>query len=706
MDQDVNPPRGVSSLSELSVSESGSSFEPPGEIAFTGAEPSRLPRYRPAHLMLGLIVFAVYAGFVVPQWGEGYIDFGDGNYMYIASRIAEGTVVYRDILAPQPPNHLFLGAGLVKLHDAIHPSLPETLQRDHPILIFRAFSLLLQLATFLLVIRLGGRAWGSAAAGIAAGAVYLALPLNLWWGMAYQSEPLEVFFLVAMMNCALGGRSAGDFFAGILAAMAAMTNATAAPFLLILILYMAVANWRRAVRMAVPALVLAGAMTGLMEWYSGGYFLRTVVLDQAGTVPPDDTLNYIRGKLEREGADILFRQGIFIIVGLLGLFRFIRTSPLPAEARGGLVWFCLATLFSFVYVAKGGTVDYIFSLAGPALAIMGGIYWAEIAPLRNEDENGPGHDAPKHWLRAFDSALPRVVALALLALLFAPVIVFYHALWTQQAWELPDLDHAPQLADGTPGPNVQQIEFWIDKYSDPGEPILAPPFYAVLTERDLWGDYSEIFIWTIKYHNDRRADAMEGDGYQKVVKLAKALRNCELPIAIIEMDQTGRLPEIRQALQEAYRPLLEEPYRTLNTRLGIFVPRGEGGGDSARVPPAEAPAGATPALENEPGTAVESRDATGPAVSVPAPEARKDLPTTSPVSSASTAIEAGSEEGPTILLLAPLDEDDTTTLTRGPVPPVESDTVTTGSISPRANRGVGEGNPGPAVTDRATTLPL
>lgn len=679
MDDDVNPPRDSSPLSDLTFAASERPPEPAGEIAFTGGEASRLPRYRLIHLLIGLIAFAAYAAFVVPQWGEGYIDFGDGNYMYIASRIAEGAVVYRDILAPQPPNHLFLGAGLVKLYDAIHPSLPEALQRDHPILVFRAFSLLLQLGTFLLVIRLGGRAWGSAAAGIAAGAVYLALPLNLWWGMAYQSEPLEIFFLVAMMNCALGGRPAGDFFAGIFAAMAAMTNATAAPFLLILILYMAVANWRRAVRMAVPALVLAGAMTGLMEWYSGGYFLRTVVLDQAGTVPPDDTLGYMRGKLEREGADILFRESVFIVVGLLGLFRFIRTSPLPSEARGGLVWFCLATLFSFVYVAKGGTVDYIFSLAGPALAIMGGVYWAEIAPLRNEEENGPGHAAPSHWLRWIDSALPRLVALALLALLLAPVIVFYHALWTQRAWELPDIDHAQPLADGSPGANVEQVRFWIEKYSDFGDRILAPPFYAVLTGRNLWGDYSELFIWTIKDHHDRLAGDLEGSGHQKTLALAEALRNAELPIVIIEMDQTGRLPEVREALEQAYRPLLEEPYPTLNTRLGVYVPRDAGGADTAQVPPAEAPAGATQTDETQPGPAPQTPGLSEEPAAVPAPITGGEAPTTS---SAPAETAPSVDVEPRVLLLAPLDDDRGTTA-EIPEPAAANDVQTTvSSTSP------------------------
>jgi hypothetical protein len=662
MDKDTHPPRDVSSLSDVSFQASSSGGSPRGEIAFTGGGPTKVPRYRLIHVLVALLAVGLYAGFVIPQWGEAYIDFGDGNYMYIASRIAEGAVVYRDILAPQPPMHLFVGAGLVKLHEAIRDSLPPALQNDHPILIFRAFSLLLQIATFLLVIRLGGRAWGMASAGIAAGVVYLLLPLNLWWGMAYQSEPLEIFFLLVMMNFALGGSRAGDTLAGVFGALAAMTNATAAPFLLILIIYMACVNWRRALRLAAPALILAGIMTALMEWYSGGTFLRTVVLDQAGTVPPDDTLNYILGKLEREGADILYHEGIFIIVGLLGLFRFIRVSPLQGEARGGLLWFSLATLLSFLYVAKGGTVDYIFSLAGPALAIMGAGLWAEVAPLTDADGTGPRSDSL--WLRWVETGKPRFLAFLLLLLVFSPTMFFYRSLWNQSAFELPDLDHAAPLADGTPGPSVEQIEMWIDRYSDPGDLILAPPFYAVLADRDLWGDYSELFIWTIKDHNDRLEGNLEGQGHQKTLALAAALRNAELPLVIIEMAQTGRLPEIRKALNFAYRPLLEEPYPTLNTRLAIFIPRGEGGLDHAATPAELSPAGAGRSGQAAPPSAPVAPAALEPEAPADiAPVANADAPTsvTSPASLEATSDPPLEASPPVRLLGVRLDDDPTTT---------------------------------------------
>lgn len=675
--------------------ESGRIRQARGAVA-SPLEADGLPRYRLAHVAWMLAAMAAYCAFIVPQWSAAYIDFGDGNYMYIASRIAEGGVVYRDILAPQPPMHLFTGAGIIRMYEAVRGSLPESWRRDHPIFAFRAFSLLLHLATFLLVVRLGGRAWGRAAAGVTAGVVYMALPLTLWWSMGYQSEPLEVFFLVAMMNCALGGSRGGDLFAGILGALAAMTNATAAPFLLVLILYMGIVNWRRAVRIAVPSLLLAGAMTLVMEFYASGTFLRNAVLNQTGTYPPEGFADYALGKLRREGTDIFYREGLFIIAALLGLFRFVHVSPLNGEARGGLVWFCLATMASFLYVTKGGTVDYIFSLAGPAVAVMGAGLWVEVASFRGEvfDRITGGHRPLRR--RLLESGIPRLVAGFFLALMMLPTLYFYGDLWTQRAFELPDLDHAPRAADGSPGSNVEQVAFWIGKYSKPGDRILAPPFYAVLTGRHLWGDYSEIFIWTIKDHNDRTANDPDGEGYRKTLAMADAIRNGEIPIVILELDQTGRLPEVMKALQKAYRPVLEEPYRTLNTRLGIFVPQDamtgsagsvEAGPVSSASEPAGGPPVAPPPHErvqaSPPIVAEPIRESPPPAAApvVPAPPPHETPP--APV-----------DEAATLLLGERLNE------AAEVAAPQAGDGTTSPSAAARASA------PSPALDDRPTTTPV
>ena len=41
------------------------------------------------------LILAAYAGLMIATASRAYIDFGDGNYLYISSRLADGLVLYR-----------------------------------------------------------------------------------------------------------------------------------------------------------------------------------------------------------------------------------------------------------------------------------------------------------------------------------------------------------------------------------------------------------------------------------------------------------------------------------------------------------------------------------------------------------------------------------------------------------------------------------
>lgn len=600
------------------------------------------PFSRAHWIALGALAL-VYAAVAIAQWSPGYIDFGDGNYMYIGWRIASGDVVYRDILAPQPPCHLFLGAAVYKISAWIGLEAKA-------LYAFRFMSLILRLTAFGLIFDLARRAWGRPWAGVAAGAIFLWLPIGYWWAMAWQSEPLEIVFLLAMLRTALTKTRKGDALAGVFAALAALTNATAAPFLLVLIVFMAIRTPRRTLRMLPSCLILAAAVTGALEIWTGGEFLNNVVFNQVGTFPtgpvtylrsdvtdreklmtslrdnaPETTalreslspetramldnwksgdlaeeleasilgdfndsifhqgqtadgpredreaaiaarrseidaalpgalkpyspmkffLGYAAGKLKSQGAKILYWEGAAIVLSLAGLILFMGASPLPSPMRGGLFCFCVVTFGSIFYVTKGGTMDYIFSLAEPAVALMGG----GAAAMGFEHAR-----ANKKWRPALG-----VAALVLLAGALVPAAQFYRMLFTQRMYELP-ADRAAKV--------VEQIE----KLSPPDGPILAPPFYAFMARRPLWGHYSELFIWNMNYINDRNAGDKAGAGALKIAAMSRALEARTIPLAVLEMDQTGRIPEVVRAVRSNYIPLYDAPFRTLNTRLGFFVP--------------------------------------------------------------------------------------------------------------------------------------
>ena len=501
-----------------------------------------------AHWLTLALLALFYSVYVIAQWSLGYIDFGDGNYMYIGWRIALGDVVYRDILAPQPPMHLFLGALVWKIAHALN--LAE------PTYAFRCASLLLHLGTLALVVRLAWRAWGRPWLAVLAGAIFLWLPIGFWWSMAWQSEPLETVFLLLMILAALRGNPRGDLVAGVWAAFAALTNATAAPFLLILIIYILCRAPLRALRMILPCVLIAASVTVAMELWTEGTYLDTVIFKQVGTFPGGlfsaQYFAYAWGKLVSQGGNVLIMEGCFLFLALIGLARLLRESPLPPLERAGLAWYCIATLLALVYTTKGGTMDYIFSLSEPAVAILAA---GELAAWARRWQ-GAGAQEPLSF------RLPKLAGAALLLIAATlPALNFYNRLWNQRA----PFEATEALAN--------TVRRTIETHSAPGDVVLAPPFYAFLAQREIWGHFSELFIWNITYYNDVDQKNPAGHGWQKIRQMEQALVNREIPIVVLEMGQTGGVPEIINALRQHYTPLRPRMLATSNTRLGFFVPR-------------------------------------------------------------------------------------------------------------------------------------
>ena len=114
---------GGRALSETPLSEESTipmaEEQPDGEMVVTEEEYQTFHAKRRAfwkNVFTWSILFAisvVYAVLTASQMSRAYVDFGDGNYLYISNRIAYGLIPYRDIMAPQPPMHLLLGAFML-----------------------------------------------------------------------------------------------------------------------------------------------------------------------------------------------------------------------------------------------------------------------------------------------------------------------------------------------------------------------------------------------------------------------------------------------------------------------------------------------------------------------------------------------------------------------------------------------------------------
>lgn len=529
----------------------------------------RLNERRWVAVALGLFAI-VYALLVASHLSIAYIDFGDGNYLYISSRVADGVVLYRDILSPQPPFHLYLGAVLIWIGRALGSALYTV----------RVFSILLHVGTMLVMYMVGSRVIGNRAGGVVTAAIYLLLPIGFWWSLGYESELLEIVFLMVSFlyfieagghrGGALGGSERGKMMiAALLAVCAVFTNMTAVPYVGFSALWLLVRRRKLVLWYVVPIIVVSIVGIAFLELVTGGNYLANVFFNQVGTFPKraisgQSVMAYAIGKILGEGKDVLFWEGPYIVLGLLGLIGYVRRS---SEAlREYIGWYGLFSLLSIVFVSKGATMEYIFTLGEPFVALFAAYFVIGFVRQnfrRNASEGvSERRDAEEEVNVAGDtSRVVSFVCVGLVVLVCTVIgIAFVRVTLLQKNYE--------QDAAG-----VRQIVSYIEKYSKPGDSILAPPYYAFISKRRLYEEYSELFIWTIKYKNELIVERRPGEGVRKAERIGEALTGKQIPIVVLDLKQTGRLPPIRDAIESYYKPLLEQPIHTLNTPLQLYVPK-------------------------------------------------------------------------------------------------------------------------------------
>lgn len=508
-------------------------------------------------LLTLFLVCLAYAVPVVTCWNLGYLDFGDGNYMYISWRLSQGAVLYRDILAPQPPGHLYLGAAIAWVGEKFF---------SHPIWAFRTFSLLLHLGTVLVLWRTSKLLFASLGTptcrrvSLLAVAIYLVLPIGFWWTLGYQSQPLLILALLVMFHGVIRMSRGALTMAGAAGGLALLTNMTAAPYVLFTAGWLLLRNTKKSIPFVVMAALPPLVIIPFMEIYTGSY-ISDVVRNQVGAFPRADVLaqsgdtitGYILNKLITEGGDVLRLEGSWVVLGLLGMAFFARKVRLAA--REYALFFSFFSLCSIFYVAKGGTVDYVFSLAEPYVALFAGLIVSIIARWIIKCWNR----RPQSIQRDFTPLLMPALVVALLVSVTLHGMAHNIMTLQQQTYELPEAE------------TLRLVNF-IKANSKPNNEIIAPPHLAFLARRKIAQDYSEHFLWRLKYMNER-LDNQDGRAVKTINAMAQQLKAKELPVLVLDMNQTGIIPEIISSVESNYKPLLNAPLKTLNTPLQLYRPQ-------------------------------------------------------------------------------------------------------------------------------------
>jgi len=102
---------------------------------------------------------------------------------------------------------------------------------------------------------------------------------------------------------------------------------------------------------------------------------------------------------------------------------------------------------------------------------------------------------------------------------------------------------------------------------------VAPPHLAFIFKRTLFEEYSEHFIWKIKYMNEKLVFKKDGEGVAKAERIRQALLRREIPLVLANKQLKLEIEPISQALQQAYQEVTV--MQALNTPIWVMVPRDE-----------------------------------------------------------------------------------------------------------------------------------
>jgi hypothetical protein len=491
-------------------------------------------------------VVVVYLCVTLGTFNFGYIDFGDGNYLYISKRMTEGVVLYRDIVSPQPPIHLLIGSTLIR----ISRWLDFSIQRE--LWLVRLYLALLHTLTFFVLWRISRHLFQDPAVRILGIALFALMPNTYLWTRAFQSENHEIVFLYGAFLFLLWENRTGLVLAGLASVLGIFTNMTFAPYLALFIVWGIIRYRKGSVWFVIPLIAGMGALFAIFHTVSDGHYIENVFSNQVGTFPKENLARYVTRKLLEEGGQLLLVEGGFIIPALFSLIVLAgKHGEKPVKAF--ILWFALFAMGSIVFVAKGGTMEYIFVLGEPMVALLAAHFFYTVVV-------GSGFDL--RW-----SSVSRGRGLYVLRVLvgvFAVTTMFCQSInhlrrsLVQETYEAPDWQ-------------AEKVVQLIERYTDPGDLILAPPYYAYRSGRNLSGECSSTYMWYIRYMHAWKYAYTDPLLNAQIERMVNEIDSGRVTLALLNSRQLGQIPELRQAVEKNLRKYRPQPIQSYNEILEIFV---------------------------------------------------------------------------------------------------------------------------------------
>lgn len=461
-----------------------------------------------------------------------YLDFGDGNYLYISWRLAQGDLLYEDIISPQPPVMLYMWSFFHR----IIPSMLDCLY------FFRNLATLIHIGCAICVYAISREIFKKGTVALISGVTYLLLPIGFWWYRSIESEPLEMLFSLAAFYLLVRPPNRYRYLiAGILSALAFCTNMTFLPYFLLIIvilLYYRPIHFKSYLLSSIAAIAI---IFGIMTILTGTDIWINVFINQFNTYPT--AKGYFQSKLLSSGGIIVQLEATFLILFFAGLYRYLRNKKYDFRITL-LALYALQSFGSYFFVTKGGTVDYIFTIGEPFVAIFAGymIYTVFDYALKNSRNT------------------PLLTKAILFVGLFHFLLVVYFVSFRQNYITLQGENY-----EATPK-QVTQVRQHLRRYSkDPSDEILAPPYYAYLAQRKIVENYSSSYIVYMKYISK---DPITLASFERIIE---KIRNKKLPIIVLNKHQFGSIKALKKSIENNYRQIDE--LQTRHENLGIYIPK-------------------------------------------------------------------------------------------------------------------------------------
>ncbi len=234
-----------------------------------------------------------------------------------------------------------------------------------------------------------------------------------------------------------------------------------------------------------------------MWFYSHGQYIEHVFFRQVGTYPSESllgTLSYFIGKLYAEGGDILFYEGSFVFASIAGLLLFFSEEDRD-PLKEYVLWWAIFSLGSIIFVTKGGTVEYIFTLGEPAVAIFSAYFLLTLFAAT---------DFSLKFRRMTDpiplGKVVLVVCLFIPVLFMKPISLLYRT-FSNGALVIPGTVIEKGVYELS-NEEMTKASAFIQRHCPPNKTIVAPPYYAFLAKRKLAENSTCLFILAHAYFTE------------------------------------------------------------------------------------------------------------------------------------------------------------------------------------------------------------